>query len=302
LENNTLANALALAEAKNDTVLQARLRSMSAKFASGWLKVIPSKTLSLDMKPNAFLITLRWWLGLRQFTSKNQMRCNKCDSVLDEYGYHALTCKHGGDLTHRHNAVRDVILKSCQMAGWSPGSETPGLIANSDERPADIFIPHHTNGKSCAADIAVTHALQPSSITYAAREASGAATRYAKMVKDKKYKKLLEDQDYGIDFLPLVVDCFGAWDQRAIKFFKKIAGSISKFKSRPYSETISQLMEKISVTLMRANAKALLRRRPTQDIMEQTSHIGTHQRSAALEFLDNTIQVTEHLPWLPAQN
>ncbi len=88
------------------------------------------------------------------------------------------------------------------------------------------------------------------------------------MVKDKKYKAVLEKQDHGIDYLPLVVDCFGAWDQRAINFFKKIAATISKTKFAPYSETISQLMERLSVTLMRANARALLCRFPRRSISD----------------------------------
>ena len=66
----------------------------------------------------------------------------------------------------------------------------------------ELFL--QTNGKSCAADIAVSHALQPNKIFYAARESAGAVTRYAIMVKDKKYKAVLEKQDHGIDYLPLV--------------------------------------------------------------------------------------------------
>ncbi len=114
----------------------------------------------------------------------------------------------------------------------SPRLEKHGLIANSNDRPADIYITHLNNGKPCAADIAVTHALQPNKIFYAARESAGAATRYAIMVKDKKYKAVVEKQDHGIDYLPLVVDCFGAWDQRAIKFFKKNSGNNLKDKIR----------------------------------------------------------------------
>ena len=94
-----------------------------------------------------------------------------------------------------------------------------------------------------AADVAVTHSLQPNYISYAARETAGAAIRYAIKVKDHKYKEVVEKQSVGIDFLPLVVDCFGAWDPRAIFFFKKIASSISKLKFKSYAETISQLME-----------------------------------------------------------
>ncbi len=126
----------------------------------------------------------------------------------------------------------------------------------------DVFIPFFHNGTSCVVDVAVTHALQPNAITHAARETAGVAKRYAINVKDHKYKVVLAKQNFGIDFLPAVVDCFGAWDNRAIVFFKQIASSMSKMRVKPYAETINQLMEKISVCLMRVNARVLLKRRP----------------------------------------
>ena len=50
-------------------------------------------------------------------------------------------------------------------------------------------------------------------------------------------------QHYGIEFLPLVVDCFGAWDSRALAFLKKISGSIAKLRRKSYAETTLSLYE-----------------------------------------------------------
>jgi hypothetical protein len=285
LEDIQLENALKKAETENDLKRQARLRSMSAKYAGGWIRVLPSKSLSLDFKPQEFLILLKWWLGLPQLPSGHAFTCNQCGVQLDTLGYHALTCKSGGDLIYRHNTIRDAINKACLMAGWTPKLEKAGLIENSNDRPADVFIPSFHNGKSCAVDVAVTHALQPNAINYAARETAGAAKRYAIKVKDHKYKEVLAKQDHGIDFLPVVVDCFGAWDNRAIIFFKQIASSISKMRVKPYAETINQLMEKLSVCLMRANARALLKRRPILSLHDRPSLLSDNA-AAALQFLD----------------
>ena len=120
---------------------------MSAKYAGGWIRVIPSKTLSLDFTPQEFLVIIKLWMGLPQIPTGDAYACNQCGAYLDPYGYHALTCRYGGDLIHRHNRVRDSIKKACQMAGWNPILEKPGLIPNSNERPADIFNPSLTNGK-----------------------------------------------------------------------------------------------------------------------------------------------------------
>ena len=125
-------------------------------------------------------------------------------------------------------------------------------------------------------------------ITYAARETAGAAKRYAIKVKDHKYKEVLAKQDYGIDFLPVVVDCFGAWDNRAIVFFKQITSSIYKMRVKPYAETINQIMEKISVCLMRANARALLKRRPIISLHDRPSLLSANT-AAALHFLENNV-------------
>ena len=98
-------------------------------------------------------------MGLPQIPFGQGFACNKCNAHLDTLGYHARICKVGGDLTRRHNQIRDSICKACHMAGWNPRPEKPGLIANTNERPADIFILSLNNGKACAADVAVTHAL-----------------------------------------------------------------------------------------------------------------------------------------------
>ena len=108
---------------------------------------------------------------------------------------------------------------------------------------------------------------------------------------DNNYKDILSKHDVGIYFLPLVVDCFGAWDNRPITFFKKIASSISKLKVKPYAEIISQLMEKISVCLMRANAKALLKRQPKLSLYDDPTPTIAN-RASALAFLDNNFKNT----------
>ena len=103
-------------------------------------------------------------------------------------------------------------------------------------------------------------------------------------MKDHKYKEVLSKQYVSIDFLPLVVDCFGAWDARAIVFFKRIASSTAKTCVKPYAEIISQLMEKISVCLMRANASALLKRLPKFSLYDDPTPAETN-RARAIDFL-----------------
>ncbi len=98
LEDIQLDYVLKHAGLEDNITLQARLRSMSAKYAGGWLRVIPSKSLSLDFKSQGFLIVSEWWMGIPLVPTGQMFECNKCGTIIDASGYHALTCKSGGGL------------------------------------------------------------------------------------------------------------------------------------------------------------------------------------------------------------
>ena len=84
---------------------KARLLSVSAPHATSWLSVIPSTSQGLHLDPIEFRVAVKWWLGLD--TSQGS-QCAFCPahSLDDPLGHHALTCKCGGDVVLRHNALR----------------------------------------------------------------------------------------------------------------------------------------------------------------------------------------------------
>ena len=46
-----------------------------------------------------------------------QVHCPYCPNhQLDRLGHHAMTCKWGGDVVVRHNALRDVVAQFCHRA------------------------------------------------------------------------------------------------------------------------------------------------------------------------------------------
>eukprot|EP00731_Ephydatia_muelleri_P037458 Em0476g1a len=109
-----------------------------------------SEALNLHLEPPEFQVALKWWLGMD--TSQNAC-CAFCPShALDPLGHHALTCKSGGDLIVRHNALRDTFLESCKQAciggqleaGPIAASPVPGSGQSSHD-PAGgqelLFIP-----------------------------------------------------------------------------------------------------------------------------------------------------------------
>ena len=75
---------------------RARLLSISSSHTSAWLFVTPSPLLNLHLEPAEFQVALKWWLGIPVVQGQS---CPHCPSfVLDDFGHHSLSCKHGGDV------------------------------------------------------------------------------------------------------------------------------------------------------------------------------------------------------------
>ena len=144
---------------------RARLLSVSSPHASAWLSVMPTPQLNLHLEPPEFQVALKWWLGMD--TSQNT-RCSLCPShALDPLGHHALTCKSGGDLIVRHNALRDTFWESCKLACIGGQLEAGSSLDEEGRqtRPADILVQNWEFGKPAALDFTVTSLLNPTTLT-----------------------------------------------------------------------------------------------------------------------------------------
>ena len=112
--------------------------------------VIPSTSLALHLDPIEFRVAVKWWLGLD--TSQGS-QCAFCPAhSLDPLGHHALTCKCGGDVITRHNALRDTLAHFLHRAHASIEVEAgAGLFPDhSQSRPADILVKHWNHGRPVA--------------------------------------------------------------------------------------------------------------------------------------------------------
>ena len=131
----------------------------------------PSSTYTLS-PPNS-----RWFL-LGMDTSQNA-RCSLCPShALDPLGHHALTCKSGGDLIVRHNALRDTFWESCKLACIRGRLEAGSSLDEEGRqtRPADILVQNWEFGKPAALDFTVTSPLNPTTLNEASVTAGSAAS------------------------------------------------------------------------------------------------------------------------------
>ncbi|KAL5486989.1 hypothetical protein EMCRGX_G019539 [Ephydatia muelleri] len=236
---------------------KARLLSVSAPHATSWLSVIPSTSQGIHLDPIEFRVAVKWWLGLD--TSQGS-QCAFCPAhSLDPLGHHALTCKCGGDVALRHNALRDTLVHFLHRAHASVQVEVgAGLFPDhSQSRPADILLQNWNLGRPVALDISVVSPLNPSTL------AEAGATFGAVLEATESRKHQANDEKcsaLGWVSTPLAVDSYGAWGKEASLFLAQVAAWLAIHKSLPKSQASFDLFSNLSICLIRANARAILRR------------------------------------------
>ena len=239
-------------------------------------------------------MAIKWWLGLN--TSPGSPPCALCpEHPLDPLGHHAVTCKRGGDAISRHNKLRDIVLQTCHRACISAKAEAGSGLGHElrNTRPADILASNWLCGKPAAFDLTVVSPLNPTFISEAGRTAGSAAVAAelrkhsandAKcselgwtcipLVAESKCSELgwtcepmPEPSSYDVDvpfrrgiFIPLVAESYGAWGSEAVQAFSRLASYLATRTNSPKSKVVCSLYGRLNLTLVRANARALLLR------------------------------------------
>ena len=159
----------------------------------------------------------------------------------------------------RHNALRDTFLESCKQACIGGQLEAGSSLDEEGRqtRPADIciLVQNWEFGKPAAWDFTVTSPLNPTTLNGAsvtARSSASAARKHA--TNDAKCNSL------GWVCIPLTVETYGCWGDEAIKCLDRLAARIATRAARPKSSAVSALYGRLSIVLVRANARAMLAR------------------------------------------
>ena len=237
-----------------DRLERARLRTVSGENAGAAFNCLPSTTLRLALPPAHFRVIVKWYLGLDVYPAKHS--CPRCGAVCDTKGYHALTCRHGGDLGVRHNALRNIVLMAAHKAAMGPRAEQR-ILPGSNARPADLLLPVDESLVAC--DFAVTHPHQPAYVNLLADPANpvnAAAEEYARTQKTAKYAPAVEAEGYI--FRPVVCDAWGNWTAGALQTFHAVALHSSFRDGQRPAVHRRCLLQRLSVALFVSNARALL--------------------------------------------
>jgi hypothetical protein len=205
-----------------------------------------------------------------RFTEGNEA-CPCCGEPLDRFGDHALTCSCNGDRTVRHNSVRNVVFEEATEANLQAEREKAGLlperpgedglpVKSGARRPADVWLPRGTRGEAEALDFAVTSGLQAAWYRRAADDPGSVFAHYEGFKREhKQTDQVCAEQ--GFKFTPLIVEAHGGgWSpalRRVVDWIAKSAQATGHEKAAAVSLKIAQ---RISCSLQKENARAVLRR------------------------------------------
>lgn len=234
-----------------------RLRSCSNDHAGDWLKVIPNRQFGLACGGALYRIMLSFWLGLPVFD--DVVVCPRCrEQNLDVYGFHAVVCSTGNWRIGRHDRIRDVVFDGLQKALFNPTREVQKLLPGVDERPADIFVPSWSLGRSAAFDVTVVFPLQSHFLSRAAENINVAAEAGITL-KDKK--SLDKCAEVGLEFIALAMDTYGAFAHQTFLALSRIAflGADSRIESKKVAAR--HFFQNIAWSLQVSNANMILDKR-----------------------------------------
>jgi hypothetical protein len=245
-----------LLESSPSTSDRARLLAVSDSQSASWLTATPSPGLGCRLEANEVQILLKLRLGLSMEGANSS--CPYCpEKMLDAAGHHALTCRCGPDIVHRHNKLRDCFNAACRSALLNPQLEQ-GSRQGSQTRPADIFIPVWTLGQPAAIDLTVVHPLNPEYISNGASTATEecleAAEERKNAVNGQKCKEL------GWQCVPMAVTVYGVWGPEARITIKRVASRIAVREQRHCGEVLTAIYQQLGIVLARCTARAILAR------------------------------------------
>ena len=180
----------------------ARLNSASGRVAGKWLEVFPSSWWP-TFHDTSFIMALRLRCGMHVSApgqhcmhAKLKDREVKCDTCLDVWGDHCISCGFGGHLFTRHTAVNNVLVEAGRAAGYTVHCEqvVPELaqrklksgVGSIQDARIDVELFGHPYAPDYLLDGTIKHPGAASYVMKAAGEIGYAAEEGVK-AKAKRY-------------------------------------------------------------------------------------------------------------------
>ena len=161
-------------------------------------------------------------------------------------------------------------LAACILRSKSPaschhldlgGASEDGVARGGGRRPANVYVCCWDLKGPAAFDLAVTSGMRPGTLAAMAQAGDKAVVDYE--VRKREHE--------GLQFLPLVAEaCGGGWGPIAERTWRAFGSAVAAKTGEPAAAETARLLQALSLTLQRENARAILRR---QAVDEQNSHV-----------------------------
>jgi Reverse transcriptase (RNA-dependent DNA polymerase) len=202
----------------------ARLRSLTAKESSLWLRVLPTE-------PFLQLTDIKWqWaaqlrLGMPVPVYEPPEGVSICSHTVaaNDDGWHPLTCipRSSRAITDRHNAVLNRLAHFARALNVLPHIEPAGL-ASEDERRPDIQL--DLPAVTLLSDVTVSHPVAKTWQKVAASRGVEAVGDSRQAEKDNLYADMAEQID--MKFVAFVLYTYGGFHDSALSFIKQMGSAV----------------------------------------------------------------------------
>ena len=251
--DDSLNSALVQQASRRD---KAKFLSLSLPYSGAWHSVPPVKKLLFSIQSQAYVFLTKYHLGIPIL--QRPLPCPGCHThQIDIYGDHIAQCTASPGVAARHNAIRDVLASLFRQAGFSVRAEIR-LFADTNERPADLFIDKWLQGRPLAIDVSVVSPLCPSYLDGSSGTAGYAAS---KMVESKirKYADRLKSQESL--FAPFVMETFGGFHPSCADIVDRLAKALSeRVDDLSVSAARVRIYQRISLASQQSLANSFLAR------------------------------------------
>ena len=252
---------------------KARILSTLAPGANDWLLAVPSlpptssicfnsisslsssssSSQSSTYLTNAeFRFACRYRLGI-QFNNIETNDCFLCHrkNAFVQDPWHHLSCTKrlgGSAITHRHHAIRNVLVNFAQQIGSVTQTEPQHCFESSEERPDALII---LGGQRYLVDVSVVCPTNPSNVGHGQKMLGAAALREKE--KNEKYEQ--QAAAIGAEFVPFVMEVTGALGEAAVEFINALSVYSQQhsviYSSREFGNSIRAAL---ACTIHRGNA------------------------------------------------
>ena len=174
----------------------------------------------------------------------------------------------GGHRYRVHNGLRDAIYRIAGTALLAPQLEPHAFTQG---RPDILFrVGEGRTRVTVCADVSVVSPLAVSAIR-AAAHSPGGASELAAVAKHHRYDASAAEA--GTSIVPLIFDCFGAWNKEGLAFIHKLAaawGRRFEISPRRSSDVVFSYLNSVA---MKGIARALLICAPRENtVVPEQSH------------------------------